>query len=200
MNKQLELVFDFASPNAYLSYRALPPILARTNATLVIHPCLLGGIFKATGNQPPMIAFGDVQGKLAYEQLETARFVNKHGLSAYKFNPHFPVTTLLLMRGAIAAERDGYLVAYIEAGLKHMWEDGLKMDDPAIFAQAMTEAGLDGERLLAQTAEPEIKQKLIENTQKAVERGAFGIPTFYVGTEMFFGKERLGQVEEELAS
>lgn len=199
MSKTLDFIFDFASPNAYFSYKVIPGILKRTGAELNLMPCLLGGIFKSTGNQAPMIAFGDIQGKLAYEQLESERFVKKHGISDFNFNPHFPVNTLLLVRGAIAAEADGYLDAYVEAGLKAMWEDGQKMDDPDVYQQAMTAAGLDGAKLLAQTADPAVKAKLIENTEAAVARGAFGIPTFYVGDEMFFGKERLGQVEEELA-
>ncbi|MEG9862847.1 MAG: 2-hydroxychromene-2-carboxylate isomerase [Parvularculales bacterium] len=199
MTKTLEFIIDLASPNSYLSYHVLPGILDRTGADLVLYPCLLGGIFKLTGNQAPMIAFGDIKGKLAYDQLETERYIKKHGLTQYKLNPHFPLNTLMLMRAAVAAQRNGNLTEYVEAGLRHVWEDGLKMDDPDVFKEAMTASGLDGERLLAQTAEPEVKAQLIENTDKAVARGAFGIPTFYVGTEMFFGKERLGQVEEELS-
>lgn len=198
MTKTLDFIFDFGSPNAYLSYKTLPPILQRTGAELNLIPCLLGGIFKSTGNQAPMLAFGGIQGKLDYEQLETRRFIAKHGLTDFKFNPHFPVNTLILMRAAIAAEQDGQLEAYVEAGLKAMWEDGLKMDDPEVFAAAMTDAGLDGAALLERTQDPDVKAKLVANTAAAVERGAFGIPTFYVGDEMFFGKERLPQVEDEL--
>lgn len=200
MSKTLDFIFDFGSPNAYLAYKALPAILERTGARLDLIPCLLGGIFKATGNQAPMMAFGNVKGKLDYDRLEMTRFVEKHGLTKFRLNPHFPVNTLILMRGAVAAERDGKPAAYVEAGLKAMWEDGLKMDDPDIYAKAMSEAGFDGAALLARTQDPEVKAKLVANTEAAVERGAFGIPTFYVGEEMFFGKERLGQVEAELAS
>ena len=199
MSKTLDFIFDFGSPNGYFAYKALPPILERTGASLNIIPCLLGGIFKETGNQPPMMAFGKVKGKLAYEQLEIQRFIKKHGLTNFKFNSHFPVNTIMLMRGALVAERDGYLESYIEAGLKAMWEDGLKMDDPDVFVKAMTESGFDGAALLERTQDPDVKAKLVENTAAAVERGSFGIPTFYVGEEMFFGKERLGQIEEELA-
>ena len=198
MTKTLDFIFDFGSPNAYLAYKALPPILERTGATLNIIPCLLGGIFKATGNQPPMMAHGQVKGKLDYERLEMTRFITKHGLTKFRFNPNFPVNTLLLMRGALVAKRDGFLEDYVEAGLSCMWEDGLKMDDPDVFAAAMTQAGLDGAAILAQTQDPEIKAQLMENTAAAVERGSFGIPTFYIGDEMFFGKDRLEQVEEEL--
>lgn len=199
MPKTLDFIFDFASPNAYLAYKALPPILSRTGAELNLIPCLLGGIFKSTGNQAPMLAFGSIKGKLEYDQLEMRRFIEKQELSDFKFNPHFPVITLLMMRAALVAEMDGRLIEYVDAGLKMMWEDGLKMDDPAVFVEAMTAAGFDGAALAERTQDPVIKAKLAENTEAAVARGAFGIPTFYVGEEMFFGKERLGQVEEALA-
>lgn len=199
MAKRLEFIFDFGSPNAYLAYKALAPILERTGASLNIVPCLLGGIFKATNNRAPMIAFGDVKGKMEYERLEMVRFIKKHQLTRFSFNPHFPVNTLILMRGAIAAEAMGQLTPYVEAGLKAMWEDGLKMDDPDVYAEAMTAAGLDGAALLARTQDADVKAQLAANTDAAVARGAFGIPTFYVGDEMFFGKDRLAQVEEALA-
>ena len=198
MTKTVDFIFDFASPNAYFAYKALPPILARTKASLNLIPCLLGGIFKSTGNQAPMIAFGGVKGKLEYDRLEIERFIKQHGLTDFEFNPNFPVNTLVLMRGAIAAEMDGRLVEYVEAGLKFMWEDGLKMDDTEVFVSAMNKAGFDGASLLERTQDPQVKAKLVANTEAAVARGAFGIPTFYVGEEMFFGKDRLGQVEEEL--
>ena len=198
MPATIDFIFDFGSPNAYLSYRVLPGIVERTGARINLIPCLLGGIFKATGNQSPMTAFGEVKGKLAYERLETMRFIKKHRLDKFAMNPNFPVNTLMLMRGAVAAEMDGNLEAYVEAGLKHMWEDGLKMDDPDVYADAMTKAGLGGAGLLARTQDPAVKAKLAENTAAAVERGTFGIPTFFVGDEMFFGKDRLGQVEDEV--
>jgi 2-hydroxychromene-2-carboxylate isomerase len=200
MTNTVDFIFDFASPNAYFSYKAFPPILERTNASLNLIPCLLGGIFKATGNQAPMLAFAGVKGKLEYDRVEIERFISKHGLSGFVFNPNFPVNTLLLMRGAIAAEIDGRLVEYTEAGLKHMWEDGKKMDDPEVFVGAMGEAGFDGANLLERSQNPEVKAKLVANTAAAVARGAFGVPTFYVGDEMFFGKDRLAQVEDELVA
>lgn len=198
MARSFDFIFDFGSPNAYLSYMALPPMLERTGATVNIIPCLLGGIFKATGNRSPMEAFDGVKGKLEYNRLETQRFIKKHDLTKFKMNPHFPVNTLLLMRGAIAAEQDGRLTDYVEAGLKCMWEDGLKMDDPEVFTGAMDRAGFDGAALVERTQDPAVKSGLIENTNAAVARGAFGIPTFYAGDEMFFGKDRLGQLEEAL--
>jgi 2-hydroxychromene-2-carboxylate isomerase len=200
MPKTVEFIFDFGSPNGYLAYRVLPGILARTRASLKINPCLLGGLFKLTGNQAPMMAFGGVKGKLAYEALETRRFVEKHGLSAYRFNPHFPVNTLTIMRGLVAAQRGGVETPYLETVLAAMWEQGLKMDDPAVIVETLSAAGLDGRALLEATQDTEVKAELAANTEAAAERGAFGVPTFFVDGEMFFGKERLGQVEEALAA
>ncbi len=196
MAKTVDFVFDFASPNAYLVHRVLPGIAERTGAEFRYIPSLLGGIFKATGNKAPMVAFAPIPNKLAYEQLEFGRFIEKHGLSDFTFNPHFPVNTVLLQRGALVAEAEGRLADYVEAGLHHMWEAPKDMSDPETYAAAMTESGFDGAALVEAAQDPAIKQKLIDNTEAAVERGAFGIPTFFVGEEMFFGKERLDQVEE----
>ena len=196
--KTLELIFDFGSPNAYLSMKALSELLDRTGADLLVTPCLLGGIFKATGNKAPMIQYADAPAKLAYENLEMRRFIAKHGLSKFRLNPHFPVNTLTIMRGAIVADDEGVLDDYIDAVNRAMWEDGLKMDDPEVIATFLSANGFDGPALLARTQEPEIKAKLVANTEAAVARGVFGIPTFFVGDAMFFGKDRLGQVEEAL--
>ncbi|WP_312165161.1 2-hydroxychromene-2-carboxylate isomerase [Phenylobacterium sp.] len=200
MGKTVEFIFDFASPNAYMAHCVLPDIARRTGAQIVITPCLLGGLFKITGNQAPMTAFGGIQGKLAYEALETQRFIARHGLSQYRFNPHFPINTLLIMRGLVAARRMGVEGAYTRAVFAGMWERGLKMDDPAVVATVLTEAGLDAKAILEATQDPEVKAELLANTEAAASRGAFGIPTFFVGDEIFFGKERLGQIEEELAA
>lgn len=196
--KTLELIFDFGSPNAYLSMKALPELLDRTGADLLITPCLLGGIFKATGNKAPMIQYADAPAKLAYENLEMRRFIEKHGLNKFRINPHFPVNTLTIMRGAIVADDEGVLDDYIDAVNRAMWEDGLKMDDPEVITTFLSANGFDGPALLARTQEPEIKAKLVANTEAAVARGVFGIPTFFVDDAMFFGKDRLGQVEEAL--
>ncbi len=196
MSATIEFVFDFGSPNAYLAYRALPPILERTGARLAINPCLLGGIFKATGNKPPMIAFGPIKGKFEYEKLEVRRFIAKHRLDKFRLNPHFPVNTLMLMRGFVAAREAGAEAAYLEMGLEGMWEEDLKLDDRDVLARRIDAAGLDSASLLAAAETNPVKQKLADNTAAAVARGVFGIPTFFVGDEMFFGKERLGQVEE----
>ena len=195
MTKTVEFIFDFGSPNAYLAYTVLQDIARRTGAQVALTPCLLGGIFKITGNQAPMTAFGGIQGKLAYEALGA-----KHQLDRYQFNPHFPVNTLLIMRGLVAARRLGVEQAYLDTVMAAMWERGLKMDDPQVVAAALTEAGLDAKAILEATQDPDVKAELMANTERAAARGAFGIPTFFVGDEMFFGKERLGQVEEELAA
>ena len=158
-------------------------------------PCLLGGIFKATGNQSPVQAYAGVKGKLDYFRLEIQRFVEKHELRNFSFNPNFPVNTLTMMRGAIVAEMDGRLADYVEAGMTHMWEQGMKMDDPEVFASAMTKAGFEGQAMLERMQDPMVKAKLVNHTAGAVDRGAFGIPTFYVGDEMYFGKDRLEEVE-----
>jgi 2-hydroxychromene-2-carboxylate isomerase len=199
MTKIVDFIFDFGSPNAYLAWKVLPGIAARHGAEVRLIPCLLGGIFKLTGNQAPMIAFGGIKGKMDYEMLETRRFIEAHGLTAFRFNPHFPVNTLLLMRGMVGAQRAGVGPAYLDAMLKGMWEEGLKLDDPEVFVAAADAAGLNGAALLAATGDPEVKAELAANTDVAVARGVFGIPTFFVGDEIFFGKERLGQVEAELA-
>ena len=198
MAKTLEFIFDFASPNCWFAYRALGPILARTGASLVIEPALLGGIFKAAGNQAPFVAFANVKGKVDYERLEIRRFIARHKLTQFRMNPHFPVNTLTLMRGFVAARARGQGDAYREAGLKGMWEEGLDLSDMAVLAARLTEAGLDGAGLVAQAQTPEVKAELARSTEAAVARGVFGLPSFFVGGEMFFGKERLGQIEDEL--
>jgi 2-hydroxychromene-2-carboxylate isomerase len=196
MSATIEFVFDFASPNSYLAYRALPSILERTGARLMINPCLLGGIFKATGNVAPGIAFAGVKGKLDYEMLEFRRFVAKQGIDKFRDNPHFPVNTLMLMRGYIAAREAGVEAGYLEMGLEGLWEEGLKLDDRDVLARRIDSAGLDSASLLAAAQTDRVKLKLADNTAAAVARGVFGVPTFFVGDEMFFGKERLAQVEE----
>jgi 2-hydroxychromene-2-carboxylate isomerase len=198
--KVIEFHFDFGSPNAYLSHRILPAIAARTGATVRAVPVLLGGIFKATNNRSPFEAFSGIKNKLDYERLEMKRFLKRHGLSQFKMNPFFPVNTLTLMRGAVAAEMDGILGPYMEAGFHHMWEEPKKMDDAAVYKAAIDASGLDGARLLERTQDPGVKAKLMENTEVSVGRGSFGIPTFFVGREIFFGKDRLRDVEDMLAS
>ncbi len=193
-----EFIFDFGSPNAYLAHRVLPAIEAHTGARFAYTPVLLGGIFKATNNQSPVMAFAHVPSKLAYERIEMQRFIARHGLTKFQMNPHFPVNTLLLMRIAVAADEDGALARFAEAAFAAMWEKGLKMDDPAVVTAELQAVGLDGERLLARAQEAAVKAKLIENTERAIACGVFGVPTFFVSEEMYFGKDRLRDVEEAI--
>jgi 2-hydroxychromene-2-carboxylate isomerase len=196
MAKAVEFLFDFGSPNAYLAWAVLPGIAARHGAQIEILPCLLGGLFKLTNNQAPMLAFAGIKGKMASEMAETRRFIRRHGIDRFAMNPHFPVNTVLIMRGLVAARRAAVGEAYMAAVLKAMWEDGKAMADPAVVAEVLTGAGLDAAAILAATQDQAVKDELIERTQAAADRGAFGIPTFWVGDEMFFGKNTLWEVEE----
>lgn len=196
---KLEFMFDFASPNAYYCYKVLPDILRRTGAEMEIVPVLLGGLFKITGNRAPFVAFDGIQGKIDYELLESRRFQEKHGLYDFMLNTHFPMNTIMVMRGLVAAGQLGVVSAYIDAVIVAMWEQGKKMDDPQVVEQVWRHNGLDAEVLLELIQTDAVKDSLKQSTQAAADRGAFGVPTFFVGDEMFFGKERLGQVEEELA-
>lgn len=196
----VDFYFDFGSPNAYFSYRVLPQIAERTGANIIYKPVLLGGIFKATGNQSPFMAYGNVQAKIEYDMIEIERFIQRHKLNKFKFNSSFPVNTLLLMRGAIWAEREGRLADYIEAGMTAMWEADQNMGDGEVFAAWFSKHGFDGQAILAATQDPEIKQGLMDATNAGVERKLFGIPTFFVGDEIYFGKDRLWMVEEALAA
>lgn len=194
----VEFLFDFGSPNAYLAHKVIPEIETRTGEKFVYVPVLLGGIFKLTNNKPPMVAFGGIRNKMDYEMLETRRFIARHGLTAFTFNPYFPVNTLALMRLAVAAERDGILPRYVDAAFHHMWEAPKKMDDPEVIRSALIESGLEADRLITAAQTDEVKQGLMANTQAAVERGVFGSPSFFVGDELYFGKDRLRDVEEEI--
>lgn len=195
MSKTIEFIFDFGSPNAYLSYNTVTQVAERTGATLKITPSLLGGIFKSTNNQPPMMSFAGVSGKNAMFMREIERYCDRHELTQFAMNPNFPVNTLLLMRACVAYGRDNDVAPYIEAGLKMMWEDGLKMDDPEVFVKAFDDAGFDGKSLLESTQDPDVKAELMANTQGAVDRGVFGIPAFFVGDEQFFGKDHIEEME-----
>jgi 2-hydroxychromene-2-carboxylate isomerase len=191
-----QFLFDFGSPNAYLSHLAIPGIEARTGVKFEYVPVLLGGIFKATNNRSPAETLAGVKNKREFHALETERFVKRFKVAPYVMNPFFPVNTLHLMRAAIAAQLEGVFPAYVEAAYRHMWREPKKMDDPEVAVAALNSSGLDGAKLLARAQEPEVKAKLVANTQDAVERGAFGSPTFYVGSEMFYGKEQLREIEE----
>jgi 2-hydroxychromene-2-carboxylate isomerase len=192
-------MFDFGSPNAFLSHEAIPAIEKRTGAKFEYVPILLGGIFKATNNKSPAETLAGVKNKREFHALETERFIRRFKVKPYVWNPNFPVNTLNLMRAAVAAQLEGVFEKYIDAAFHHMWVEPKKMDDPETAAKALTASGLDGAKLLTRAQDADVKARLIENTQSAVERGAFGSPTFFVGNEMFFGKEQLREVEELIA-
>jgi len=195
---RFEFHFDFGSPNAYLAHKAMAGIVRRTGLDCVYVPVLLGGVFKATNNRSPMERDAEVLNKNEYAALETARFVARHGLDKYTRNPHFPLNTIQIMRGAIAAARDGRGRPYIDAVFAHMWEQQLKMDDAGVIAQALDQAGFDGAAIAAAIQEQSIKDELIANTEASVARGTFGSPTFFIDDDIYFGKDRLREVEEEL--
>ena len=198
MSSSIEFLFDFASPNAYLSYHVLSEVAERNGSALTLTPVLLGGLFKLTNNQAPMVAFGEVKGKLDYEMLETQRFIAAHRLERFRFNPHFPINTIMLMRGFIAAQQMGVQQQYVDANLAGMWEQEQNMGDPEVAAGVWQAAGLDAQALIEAIQTQPVKDALQHNTQQAAERGAFGVPTFFVGQEMFFGKERISQIEAML--
>ncbi|OYY69598.1 MAG: disulfide bond formation protein DsbA [Sphingomonadales bacterium 28-55-16] len=197
MTKNLEFLFDFGGPNSYLAYKSVPEICARTGTELVYVPILLGGLFKLTNNQAPMMRYAETPAKRNYEMLEFDRFVQAHALP-FKMNPRFPLNTLYVMRGAVAAQRLDCFALYVDTIMAAMWEDGKDVSDAEIVRQVLDSAGLDSAALLALADNPDVKAELLANTEAAAKRGAFGVPTFFVGTEMFWGKERLGQVEAAL--
>ena len=191
-----QFLFDFGSPNAFLSHEAIPAIERRSGVKFEYVPILLGGIFKATNNKSPAESLAGIRNKREFHALETERFIRRFQVRPYVWNPFFPVNTLNLMRAAVAAQAEGVFEKYIDAAFHHMWVEPKKMDDPEVAMKAFTASGLDAAKLFARAQEPDVKARLIENTQAAVERGAFGSPTFFVGREMFFGKEQLREVEE----
>jgi 2-hydroxychromene-2-carboxylate isomerase len=198
MTATVEFHFDFGSPNAYLSHRVIPAIEQRTGARFRYVPVLLGGVFKATNNRSPGEAFAGIRHKLDYERLETQRFLRRHGITEFKRNPFFPVNTLRIMRGAVAAELDGALEPYVAAVFHHMWEQPKKMDEPDVIRAALDSSGIDGAAMLARIEDAAVKQRLIENTEASVARGTFGSPTFYIDNEIWFGKDRLRDVEDAI--
>jgi 2-hydroxychromene-2-carboxylate isomerase len=194
---KVEFQFDFGSPNAYLAELALPAIERRTGVKFQYAPVLLGGIFKATNNLSPAESLRGIKNKPEYQALETQRFIRRHNITKFRTNPFFPVNTLMLMRGAVAAQFEGLFEPYFRA-YHHMWEEGKKMDDLEVFRSAFISSGIDIDRLIARAQQDDVKKRLIDLTTDAVSRGAFGSPTFFVGKEMFFGKDQLRGVEESI--
>jgi 2-hydroxychromene-2-carboxylate isomerase len=194
----VEFHFDFGSPNAYLAHLVVPEIEKRTGAKFEYVPILLGGVFKLTNNRSPAESMRGIKNRLEYEELERQRFVRRHAITRFTFNPFFPVNTLLIMRGAVAAQLEGVFDRYVDEVFRHMWAEPKKMDDPEVVHAVLEQSGLNAAALLARTQEPAVKDRLLKNTEASVARGAFGSPTFFVGSEIFFGKDRLRDVEEEL--
>ena len=195
---KVEFHFDFGSPNAYLAHLLIPGVERRTGVKFDYVPILLGGVFKLTNNRSPAEKMAGIKNRLEYERLEMQRFIRRHNITAFTFNPFFPVNTLLIMRGAVAAEFEGVLARYVDEVFKAMWGEPKKMDDPEVVRAVLTAAGFDGDALLARTQDQAVKDRLMANTQDSVARGAFGSPTFFVDGEIFFGKDRLFEVEEEI--
>ncbi|MGH8013805.1 MAG: 2-hydroxychromene-2-carboxylate isomerase [Candidatus Binataceae bacterium] len=193
---KVEFHFDFGSPNAYLSHLVIPQIEERTGVKFEYVPVLLGGIFKLTNNRSPAESLAGIRNKPEYERLETRRFIQRHGITRFTPNPYFPVNTLTLMRGAIAARILGNFERYVDEIYRHMWVEPKKMDDPEVMRVAFEESHLPAVRILELVQTPKVKEQLVENTRRSVERGTFGSPTFFVGDEIFFGKDRLRDVEE----
>lgn len=194
----VEFHFDFGSPNAYLSHRVIPSIEQRAGVRFQYVPILLGGVFKLTGNRSPVESYAGIRNKLEYQQLETERFIRQHRIADYRFNPHFPVNTLMLMRGAVAAGSLGMLDRYVDEMFRHMWSEPKKLDDPEILRAAFEQSGFDSRQLFDLIQQPQVKERLQANTARSVERGTFGAPTFFVGGDIYFGKDRLRDVEEAL--
>ncbi|MDF1807493.1 2-hydroxychromene-2-carboxylate isomerase [Hyphomonas sp.] len=195
----VEFHFDFGSPNAYLSHKVIPDVEARTGVSFTYVPVLLGGVFKATGNQSPVMAFAGIRNKPEYERLEMMRFIERHGLTqAFAMNPHFPVNTLAIMRGAVAAQHLDVFKPYVNAIYAAMWQGAQKMDDPETIGRVLAAADLPADALMAKAQDSGIKQELVDNTTASVERGNFGSPTFFVKERMWFGKDRLRDVEEAI--
>jgi 2-hydroxychromene-2-carboxylate isomerase len=195
---RVEFQFDFGSPNAYLAELVIPSIERRTGVKFEYVPVLLGGIYKATGNMSPAESLRGIKNKPEYMALETERFIRRHNITTYRSNPFFPVITLMLMRGAVAAQFEGVFEPYFRAAYHHMWEEPKKMDDVEVVRAALKSSGLDADRLIARAQQDDVKKRLIDLTADAVSRGAFGSPTFFVGKEMFFGKDQLRDVEESI--
>lgn len=189
----LDFYFDYGSPASYLAWTQVPAIARRTGAQVNYRPILLGGVFQATGNRPP----AEVPAKGAWMLRDLAWFAARYGVP-FAWNPHFPVNTLALMRGAMFARKEGFLAPYSDAVFRAMWVEGRNMADPGEVVRALAAARLDAARILAAAQDPEIKQALRAATDEAVARGVFGAPTFFVGEHMHFGQDRLPYVEELL--
>jgi 2-hydroxychromene-2-carboxylate isomerase len=197
---KVEFLFDFGSPNAYLAHLVIPEVEKRQGVKFEYLPVLLGGVFKLTNNRSPAESLADIKNKPEYQRLETQRFIRQHGITRFRPNPFFPVNTLMIMRGAVAAKKLGIFERYVDEVYRHMWADPKKLDDPAVLRDALTESNLPADRLFELVQTAEVKGDLMAETQRAVDRGTFGSPTFFVDGEIYFGKDRLRDVEEAIAA
>ena len=198
MAVRVEFHFDFGSPNAYLAHRVIPAIDPLTGVKFEYKPVLIGGVFKATNNVSTKVALHVIKNKAEYNAIETKRFVVKHKIENYRSNPFVPINTLQIMRGAIYAQQEGFGKEYIDAAYRAMWEDQVNMGEADEVEKVLSAAGLPASEILNGLSDPQIKQKLIDNTNDSVVRGAFGSPTFFVDDEIYFGKDKLADVEEEI--
>ena len=197
---KVDFIFDFASPNAYFCHKLIPIIEDRTDVSFNYIPCLLGGIFKLSGNQPPFMAFADIPNKNAYQMIEIERFVKQHELKKYQFNSNFPINTVQIQRGSIAAQELNVFDQYLDVVITAMWEDNKNLNDLDILKATLNENNMDVEAIFNIVNSQECKDRLIANTSAAVERGAFGVPTFFLDDQIFFGKDHLYQLEEYINS
>jgi 2-hydroxychromene-2-carboxylate isomerase len=197
MSKTVEFFFDVGSPTAYLAYTQLPALAASCGAQVVWRPMLLGGVFKATGNASPV----SVPAKARWMNGDIQRWARRYGVTLV-FNPHFPINTLTLMRGAVGLQmrEPGAFLRYLELVFDAMWREPRNLGDAEVLAQLLRGGGFDPAQVAALAADPEVKAQLVANTEEAVARGAFGAPTFFVGEQMFFGQDRLDFVREALAA
>ena len=197
---KVDFIFDIASPNAYFCHQLIPGFEERTGVKFDYIPCLLGGIMKLSGNQPPFVAFADIKNKNNYQFIEIERFIKQHKLVKYKFNSHFPQNTVQVQRGALAAQELGIFDRYIEVILRAMWEEDKNLSDLDVLQDTLINNKLDAESIIKIVTSQECKDKLIKNTSEAVDRGAFGVPTFFIDDQIFFGKDHLHQLEEYINS
>ena len=194
MSKTVEFFFDFGSPTSYLAWTQLPHIAVAAGAQIVWRPMLLGGVFKASGNQSPV----SIPAKGRYMLQDLARFARRYEVPL-AFNPHFPINTLQLMRGAVAYLDSEQFQPYAKAVFEALWVQQQNLGNPEVVAAVLSAAGLDAAEFERLVGDEAVKQRLKDNTEEAIRRGVFGAPTFFVGSEMFFGQDRLDFVAEALA-
>jgi 2-hydroxychromene-2-carboxylate isomerase len=191
--KRLEFFFDFGSPTTYLAHTQMPVIASRTGAEVIYRPMLLGGVFKATGNQSPAM----IAAKSKWMDSDLKAFARRYGVP-YARNPWFPVNTMMLMRGAVAMQKENRLAPYADAVFRAMWVEPQNLNDPQVVGTVLAKAGFEPKQMLGLAEDQSVKDELRKNTEEAVSRGVFGAPTFFIGDKMFFGQDRLDFVEEAL--